>query len=498
MNKKIFIVLLIAFTGVCAFLFYMFYNEAKNTAIRHTNETQMVHAKVAARGIEGYFTNWIGILDALSKTHDIIDNHTDGIHLMKLLYESHKDEIISITRINEKGIITYSPSYSNIIGVDISDQKHIQELLEHQKTVISDVFTPAEGGKAIAVHVPIFEGTNFKGSIGILINFKTVAKRYLADIRIGKTGHAWVVSRDGTELYSPEPGFVGKSAAENLKGFPSFTPMLNEMLKGRQGYATYQFDQASGHKIKLATKLAVYVPVQLKNTFWSIVVVINRDEALQSLVSFRNRLLVIILVFFIFGLIFITFGTKAWLIVKEEEKRKKAEELLKESVEQYHKIYDNALEGMFQVSLEGKCFKANKALAKIMGYDSLEAVFASTRFKDDQLWVDNAEKNRYIKLFNEQDVILGFESQFKRVDGAIIWVSINTKLLRDENGNKLYYEGFILDITERKENELTIKKKMEELQWHYDIAINRELKMVELKKEINSLLQELNRDKKYD
>ena len=498
MNKKTFIALLITFTGVCVFLFYTFYKEAKNTAIRHTNETQMVHAKVAARGIEEYFTNWIGILDALSKTDDIIANNTDGTRLMKLLYEAHHDEIISITRINEKGVITYSPSYSNIIGIDISKQKHVQELLKHPKITISDVFTPAEGGKAIALHVPVFKGKSFKGSIGILINFETVAKRYLADIRIGKTGHAWVVSRDGIELYSPEPGFVGKSVVENLKGFPSFTPMLNEMLKGHQGYATYQFDQASGQKIKLATKLAVYTPVHLKNTFWSIVVVSNRDEALQSLVSFRNRLILIILVFFIFGMIFITIGTKAWLIVKEEDKRKKAEAMLKESVEQYHKIYDNALEGMFQVSLEGKCFKANRALAKIMGHDSIDAVFASTRFNDDQLWVDSAEKNRYIKLFNEQDVILEFETQFRKVNGEIIWVSLNTKLLRDENGNKLHYEGFILDITERKENELTIKKKMEELQWHYDIAINRELKMVELKKEINSLLEELNRDKKYN
>ena len=498
MNKKTFIALLISFTGVCVFLFYTFYKEAKNTAIKHTNEAQMVHAKVAARGIEGYFTNWIGVLDALSKTDDISNNTPDGMHLMKLLYEAHRNEIISITRLNEKGIITYSSSNSKIIGSDISTQKHIQELLKYHQTTISDVFTTVEGGKSIALLVPIFQGTNFKGSIGILINFETVAKRYLADIRIGKTGHAWVVSRDGIELYSPEPGFVGKSVVENLKGFPSFTPMLNEMLKGHQGYATYQFDQASGQKIKLATKLAVYVPVHLKNTFWSIVVVSNRDEALQSLVSFRNRLVLIILVFFIFGLIFITFGTKAWLIVKEEDKRKKAEAQLKESEEQYHKIYDNALEGMFQVSLEGKCFKANIALAKIMGHDSIDAVFASTRFNDDQLWVDNAEKTRYVNLFNEQDVILGFESQFRRVNGEIIWVSLNTKLLRDENGNKLHYEGFILDITERKENELTIKKKMEELQWHYDIAINRELKMVELKKEINSLLEELNRDKKYN
>lgn len=498
MNKKTFVALLITFTGVCVFLFYTFYNEAKDTAIKHTNETQMVHAKVAARGIEGYFRNWIGILDALSKTDDIISNNTEGTHLMKLLYEAHREEIISITRLNEKGIITYSPSYSSIIGVDISKQKHVEQLLKYHQPIISDVFTPVEGGKAIALNVPIFKGTSFKGSIGILINFETVAKRYLSDIKIGETGHAWMISRDGIELYSPEPGFIGKSVIENLKGFPTITPMLNEMLKGHHGYATYEFDQASGKKIELATKLAVYVPVHLRNTFWSIVVVTNQDEALQSLVSFRNRLILIILIFFLFGMIFITFGTKAWLIVKEEDKRKKAEALLKESEEQYHKIYDNALEGMFQVSLKGKCFKANKALAQIMGYESPEAVFTSTRLIDNQLWVNPAEKSEYVTLFNKQDVIVGFENQFRRVDGEIIWVSINTKLIRDENGNKLYYEGFILDITERKENELTIKKKMEELQWHYDIAINRELKMVELKKEINSLLEELNRDKKYN
>ncbi len=76
-------------------------------------------------------------------------------------------------------------------------------------------------------------------------------------------------------------------------------------------------------------------------------------------------------------------------------------------------------------------------------------------------------------------------------------MSLNNKLLRDENGNKLYFEGFILDITERKKNEFIIKKKVEDLQWHYDIAINRELKMVELKTEINSLLEELNKEKKY-
>jgi PAS domain S-box-containing protein len=166
--------------------------------------------------------------------------------------------------------------------------------------------------------------------------------------------------------------------------------------------------------------------------------------------------------------------------------------------ESIHKIIIHGIQSISSVSLEGKCFKANKALAKIMGYDSLEAVYDSSRIIDDLVWLDNSERGIYVKLLDKQEAVLGFECQFRKLNGEIIWVSINAKLIRDENGNKLYYEGFILDITERKENELTIKKKMEELQWHYDIAINRELKMVELKKEINSLLEELNRDKKYN
>jgi len=498
MNKKTFVALLIAFTGVCVFLFYTFYKEAQKTAIRHTNETQMVHAKVAARGIEEYFTNWIGILDALSKTDDIINNNSDGKRLIKLLYDAHLDEITSIARLNEKGIITYSPSYDSIIGNDRSNEKHIKELLKHHKTIISDVFTPAEGGKAIALHVPIFKGTSFKGSIGILIDFKTVAKDYLADIKIGKTGHAWMVSRNGIELYSPEPGFIGKSAAENLKGFPSFTPMLNEMLKGHQGYATYQFDHASGKKIKLATKLAVYVPVHLKNTFWSIVVVSNRNEALQSLVSFRNRLILIILVFFIFGMIFITFGTKAWLIVKEEDKRKKAEDQLKESEEEYRNIYDNALEGMYQISLEGEIIHLNDAMAKLIGFKSSQDLLDSNITSWRQIWLYENMQNEYLALIEKQEVVFEFESQCRRQDGELFWMSTNTRIVCDKMGNKLYYEGFALDVTKRKENELTIKEKLEKLQWHYDVAINRELKMVELKKEINSLLAELNRDKKYN
>ncbi len=58
MNKKTFIALMIVCTAACAFLFNIFYREAKNTAITKLNEEQMIHAKQAARGIEEFFATW--------------------------------------------------------------------------------------------------------------------------------------------------------------------------------------------------------------------------------------------------------------------------------------------------------------------------------------------------------------------------------------------------------------------------------------------------------
>jgi len=496
-TKKTFWGLLVAFTGICVFLFYTFYSEAKNTSIRNANETQMVYAKLAARGIEGYFETWIGVLDGLSKMDDVIDNNAEGKRLMMMLYETHIHEISAIVRVNENGIITYLSYPKNKIGDNISGLKHIQEINKRHQTIVSDMATTVEGENIIAVHVPIFKGKDFKGSIGIIVNYKNIAKHYLDEIKIGKTGHAWVISRDGIELYSPNPNFVGKPVSENLKGYPSITPMLNEMLKGKQGYATYLYDRANGLKMKLSTKLAVYVPVHLRNTFWSIVVVSNEAEVLSSLVSFRNRLILIIVVFFIFGMVFISYGTRALLILKEEDKRKQAEALLKESEERYRNIYDNALEGMYQISLEGKIIHLNNAMARLIGFESVQELLHSNITSWRQVWINKNLQNEYLALLEKQEVILEFESQCKRRDGELFWMSSTTRIVRDKMGNKLYYEGFALDITKRKENELTIQKKVEELQWYYDIAISRELKMVELKKEINDLLKKMGKDGKY-
>lgn len=518
MNKILYIILLIVFSYLCAFLFDTFYNEARSNAIRNTNEAQMIHAKQAAHGIEEYFSTWKGMLRALSNIDDIINSDSVGKRYLKQLNVTHSDEIIAISRMNERGIILYSTSSVNISGSDISGQKHIQEILQHHTTIISDVFHSVEGIDGVALHVPVFKGTTFKGSIVILFNFKSLAKRYLDDIKVGKTGYAWVISRDGTQLYSPIKGFTGKSVFENIKNYPSAKPMVLEMLKGHQGEARYNFDRIGDKDVNQLRKYAVYTPINLGNTFWSIAVASTEEETLSGIVSFRNKLLCVIFGFFLFGISFLVYGTKAWLIVKEEDKRKKAEkelleknEKIKSQNEEFKKLneelkmaiqvaeenenkfrsyIENAPDGIFLVDNTGIFMDVNDSATKILGYTK-EEIFASSFNK---LITDESFENgrSYIKTLVETGNA-NSDLLFKHKDGTKIWLAIHAVKFSESR-----YLAFAKDVNERKHTQEILLKKTTELENLNSYFVGRELRMVELKKEINVLLIKTGQEKKYE
>lgn len=328
-NKKTFILLMTVFTLACALLFNTFFEEAKQRGVAHLNDEQMIHARQAAHGIEEFFATWIDILTSLSKMDEIVTADAAGRRQMELFCNSHRQQIRSITRMDETGTILFTFPYTQSAGSNISNQKHVQTILAEHRPVVSDVFKAVQGFDAVALHVPVFRGDEFKGSVAIVINFESLAKNYLEHIKIGKTGYAWVVSRDGTELYCPVPGHTGRAVFENGKDFPSIIAMANEMLKGNRGTTTYVFDRISGRKVEAVRKQAVYMPIRLGNTFWSIVVASSEEEMLASLDSFRNRLLMFMGTILVGGFLFSFLGAKAWLIVAEENKRKQAEEELR-------------------------------------------------------------------------------------------------------------------------------------------------------------------------
>jgi PAS domain S-box-containing protein len=130
--------------------------------------------------------------------------------------------------------------------------------------------------------------------------------------------------------------------------------------------------------------------------------------------------------------------------------RKEAERALRESEEKYRLIYETTLEGIFQTTPAGRYLNVNPAFARILGYDSPEELAIAIADIGVQLYVDPEQRAEIKRQLAEGAVVKGFEAQLRHKDGGTIWALINAAAVRADSGEILYYQGGMIDITERK------------------------------------------------
>ncbi|MDO8726587.1 MAG: PAS domain S-box protein [Candidatus Methanoperedens sp.] len=144
--------------------------------------------------------------------------------------------------------------------------------------------------------------------------------------------------------------------------------------------------------------------------------------------------------------------------------RKQAEEELRKAEAKYRSIFENAIEGIYQTTLDGRIISANPAFARTLGYTSpheLIAEVANVR----KLYVDPSRRDELISLIHTQGFVENFEVQFYCKDGKIVWFLLNTRILRDSSGI-VCFEGTATDITDRKRAGEEILKLNRELEQH--------------------------------
>ncbi len=151
-----------------------------------------------------------------------------------------------------------------------------------------------------------------------------------------------------------------------------------------------------------------------------------------------------------------------YLIVQTRRKRR-AEDSTIDAEGKYRRIFDGALEGIFEASAEGRCLTANPAVVKMLGYETEDEVRLSITDSANQLWVDPGERAKFTRLIEEQDVVLGYETKVWRKDRTTIWVSISGRRVRGPDGKTLLYSAFVEDISERKRAEDEIARSRAEL-----------------------------------
>ncbi|MDQ4106173.1 MAG: PAS domain-containing sensor histidine kinase, partial [Actinomycetota bacterium] len=139
-----------------------------------------------------------------------------------------------------------------------------------------------------------------------------------------------------------------------------------------------------------------------------------------------------------------------------------AEEELREAEEKYRSIFENAVEGIYQATVEGRLLTANPAMARILGYESPEELMESVTDIAEQLYVDPADREEFKRHMRSRGSISGFETEMYRKDGRVVSVSFAARTLRDPStGEPIGYEGTMEDISERRRNEEALREMRE-------------------------------------
>jgi PAS domain S-box-containing protein len=144
--------------------------------------------------------------------------------------------------------------------------------------------------------------------------------------------------------------------------------------------------------------------------------------------------------------------------------RKVGEESLRQAEEKYRNIFENATEGIFQTTVDGRILSANPAFARLFGYESPEGMLQAVTDVTREIYTDPGRRLELKSLLEERGLVHGFEVQCRRRDGQITWISTNMRTVRDENGNILFYEGTMVDITERKDIQKDLESKSRSLE----------------------------------
>lgn len=133
--------------------------------------------------------------------------------------------------------------------------------------------------------------------------------------------------------------------------------------------------------------------------------------------------------------------------------RQSVESALRYSEMKYRSIFENITQGIFQTTLDGRYLNANPFLAQLYGYDSPVDLMMNLTDITHQLYVDPQRRGELTARTQTEGIVYHAESQVYRRDRTIIWVSETQRAVRDQQGNLLYFEGTVEDITARRHAE---------------------------------------------
>jgi PAS domain S-box-containing protein len=135
---------------------------------------------------------------------------------------------------------------------------------------------------------------------------------------------------------------------------------------------------------------------------------------------------------------------------------------LSESERRYRGIFENALEGVFQLDRSGGLREANPAMARLVGAATPADLTAGDGAPRARRLFTRAQTDTLFETLARQGEIASLELRFTRLDGSPIWVQLNGRGVSGPDG-ETWLEGLLTDITARKQAETALHRTQAEL-----------------------------------
>ncbi|NOX35367.1 MAG: response regulator [Deltaproteobacteria bacterium] len=397
---------------------------------------------------------------------------------------------------NTAGAIV-ADSSSDIIGaLNVADRMYFKKAMKGELYVSEHVLkNRAKDNLVFMISAPVEDKGNIAGVLFAVFDVNTFVAQFVDPVRIGKNGYAYIFMEDGLIVSGRDELEISGKDIRDLK-------CGTEMLQNREGLMDYDM---GGRKMVASYK-------RLNEMNWTIVVCAVKDEIflpvknlghLNAIVSIAVVLVLAMVIFLIthslsrpikevvLGLRQMGKGhlnfrldiknndeigeigrelNKMARNLETSEKKIKQQNILLEkarddlelrveqrtselrSAEQkYRGIFENAVEGIFQTTMDGCILNANPSFAGILGYDSVDEMLAGQNQKFFPVSKKDGEKLKFLLETGEK--VVAYETRLLRKDGTRCWSSVSVAKIYNEEDRKAYFEGFVIDITEHREME---------------------------------------------
>jgi len=119
--------------------------------------------------------------------------------------------------------------------------------------------------------------------------------------------------------------------------------------------------------------------------------------------------------------------------------------------ERFKSLFENAQVGIYRTTPDGHVLAANPAFLNIVGFSSIEEL--ATRNLEQEGFSPDSPRQIFKDRIEKENEIHDLEGVWVRKDGTLVNVSENARAIRNEDGSIKFYEGTVIDITERKQAE---------------------------------------------